>query len=69
MLDSVLANFQQHSMDLPCPGCGTTIPTTVAEAKAHPEIRCPGCGASIELNAAGLDQGEAELSQIIGGFE
>jgi uncharacterized Zn finger protein len=44
-------NFDNQSVDIPCPGCGKKFSETLRRLKQNPKITCRFCGAVNTVNA------------------
>ena len=54
-------------LDLKCPECSTTIPTTYGAARRSPTVRCRN-GHGVKLEASCLDKGLRELEKGLDGL-
>ena len=59
-------------MELPCETCGTSLHTTVGEARRAPDLRCPN-GHPLTFDAEAFDedvrQTEKRIANLINRFE
>ena len=54
-----MALFEDHELEIPCPGCGHKTKQTIAWVKTHTEYVCSGvgCGQTVTLNRDELLRG------------
>lgn len=59
-------SLDDHAIDMPCPGCGENIPTTIGRLKSKPDLVCSVCGAESRIDLSKFEEGRALAEKALG---